>query len=184
MSTPVCLSAKQTLLEICDWCGGAGFEPDEEGASIDCGICDGGGYSPIVGQLSPTKTYKKRSYHWNAGKRLLAIFRNNKRQDYRVREYRPDALEEFPEARAFEFERLDTHACYYLLSTRAGLSCDCAGREWETSAKANARSYCAGGEMHDTLGCIHSDWLKEALAFGMLDLPDRPALVVTQTAAA
>ncbi len=73
-------------------------------------------------------------------------------------------LRETPEARAFRVTNQASGFAYFLLVHRGGISCDCAGCEWQTSAKANAREYCVGGEMYDTRGCVHADAVAQMMA--------------------
>lgn len=171
MEPPVCTPSNsvEPALAVCNWCAGAGREPEDEWGALNCGICDGGGYSPVAGDLGPTKAYRKRSFVYNPGLKRLVVNRDRQLTEYEIVEYLPDLLSECPDARAFRFEKLPDRSAYFLLIHCGGISCDCAGKEWETSAKTNAREYIFGGEMFVTLGCVHADFLRRGFDLGLFD---------------
>lgn len=158
------------ILVKCEWCDGLGFDPQEESCCSDCFVCSGGRFQPIGGDLGATKSNPNRPYIWNPGRRILSIMRRGKQTRYTVKEYQPDPIPESPEARAFLFTKQDG-AQYFVLFTRQVISCDCPACEWETSRKAMVTDYIRGEQVYDTLGCVHADFIRHALKYGMLDAP-------------
>jgi hypothetical protein len=76
--------------------------------------------------------------------------------------------------RAFECTRTTGERAgevYHLLVSPGGISCDCAGKSYESTARADWNAYLAGEPQFKTVGCIHGDAVALLLAAGLFDLP-------------
>lgn len=186
--TPVCAATRPESLPLrpCAACAGTCAQPTEDHALVPCVGCEGGGWAPVAGDLGGTRTYKTRPFLFNPGTGLLCVTRRNRTERYTLKEFAAEL--DFP-ARAFEVVRQTGERAgemYHLLVSRGGVTCDCAGRSWAATERANAAAFYAGQEQFPSAGCIHSDAVKLLLAAGLFDLPagEIPDGPVTVSAAA
>lgn len=188
---PVCEATRPDRLPLraCPACAGTCAQPTEEHQLVPCVGCEGGGWAPVAGELGGTRTYKTRPFLFNPGTGLLTVTRRNKTERYSLKEFA--ASLDFP-CRAFEVVRQSgerSGEVYHLCVSRGGITCDCAGRSYEATARANAAAYYAGEEQFPSAGCIHSDAVKLLLAAGLFDfpegeIPDEPVTVSASPARA
>ena len=162
-----------SLVKRCDWCSGNGWEPAESGVSVACGICEGAGYSPVCGTLSPTKSFPQgRPFRFYPGDNRLFLTRKKKTDEYRLIEFAPD----FPGARAFACIKVTGEGEHHLLVHGRSVSCDCGAATWGASARCNRLAVENGEQTFATLGCAHADFVELALREGLMDLPaEEPA---------
>lgn len=160
----------------CPECAGHGFVPDLDLAISPCGECGGTGYRVAAGDLGPSHSETTRPYRYEPACRRLTLGKGRKLAAYTVSEFRPDGP-----GRAFTVTKFATGEHYAVLISPAGSSCDCAGKSYEASDKANWRAYHAGERTYRTLGCKHMDALHLLLREGWLDLPEGSAPAVEET---
>lgn len=159
------------LVKRCDWCAGRGFVPNSEMAVEACGICAGGGWSPVCGTLAPTKTYPDgRPFRYFPGTGELIVTRKKKSEAYRLSEFKP----EFG-SRAFVCRKASTNEEHHLLVIDGSVRCDCPAASWGASERANRIAHENHEPTHATAGCVHSDFVKLALEQKLFDLPDEQA---------
>lgn len=178
---PVCVATRPDSipLERCRHCAGRGFQPTEDATLAPCVACEGHGWQCMAGDLGATRTYKTRPFLFNPGSGLLTVERNKKVERYTLKEFAPQM--DFP-ARAFECVRetgVRSGEVYHLLASRGGITCDCAGRSYEATARANTRAYYEGGDQFASAGCVHADAVALLLRAGLFgtaaDVPaDQP----------
>lgn len=156
---------------VCGWCGGARVEPDEECGSIPCLECDGSGYRIVTGDLGATHACRKgRPFRFVPRLNRLTVRRGKLLEEYALAEFAPDPLPGGPSARAWECVKARTGEVHHLLALAGGgISCDCAGRSYEGTARANWRAFLEEREQAASLGCIHADFLALALSAGLMD---------------
>jgi hypothetical protein len=149
-------------LEACRHCAGNG---------TPCTACDGHGFACVAANLGGVRSYRTRPILFNPGSGLLTVERNGKVERYTLREF--EARMDFP-CRAFECVRetgVRAGEVYHLLVTPHSLSCDCAGKTFASTARANTRAFYEEREQFSSAGCVHADAVKLLLDAGLFDLP-------------
>jgi hypothetical protein len=163
------MPANASPSHVCDWCAGQGFEPNEESALIPCLLCNGTGYATATGDLGASRSEKRRPYSYQPGCRRLTLGTGKRAASYTVAEFSPDR--EFP-GRAFQLVKHAGGEVYSVLVGHEGVICDCAGKTYEASGKANYRAWLEDRDQFKTLGCRHLDAVHVLLMGGWLDLPE------------
>lgn len=158
---PECVAPPQSA---CSWCSGAGWEPDVEDWT-PCFECSGVGVVPVAFSLGRTHSFKTRSAAYDPARNLLTITRNKRTQTYTVQEFAGDG--EY--GRCFAVARADGEI-RRLQCGRAGVSCDCGGETYRSTAKANERAAERGDPVYRSFGCVHLDACLPLLRAGYLDL--------------
>lgn len=159
--------ARKSNLELCHSCGGTGRWEDGE----RCVVCDGGLWSPVVGDLGRTRTHDKRPYLWNPGLRKLWVWRGKVKTGYAVREVAIDQNPGERPSRGWQLTK-DDGTVYHCRTGGDWHTCDCKGGESGVAAKANSRAAERGERQFLTFGCVHADCLLELLHGGFLDYPE------------
>lgn len=170
--TPVrCTRPEELALTPCGRCNDRAIGP-EDGSGYPCAVCDGGRFQPQAGNLGSTRSNPKgRPFLWNPGSHALWLERVGKPWErYTVTEFPADPIGGTP-VRAFRFVKESTGECYDLQCFRGSLSCECRGFVSEGTRRANERAQATGGVvMEGSLGCSHSDFIRLALAAGLMEV--------------
>lgn len=165
----------------CENCGGSGYEPHAD--FLCCLPCGGTGYAQVAGDLGPTRSRKSRPYSYQPGPAGCGVLtltegvRNPVKIRYLVEEFTPDGA--FP-GRAFRLTKAGGPDVYsvFLCADGHGNVCDCAGKSYEATAKADQRAWerREAARVGRSLGCKHLDALLTLLRGGHLepeaDVPD------------
>lgn len=158
---------------LCPFCAGSGFEFSDEAEAVACLLCGGTGLATVAGDLGATHSDKRRPFTYQPGTRKLTLGNGSigqkKAAVYLVTEFIPDR--EF-DGRAFRLLKLDWTGHYACLVGSETASCDCAGKTFLNTDKANLRSWLRDEPEVKSAGCRHLDALKVLLAGGWLDLPE------------
>lgn len=154
-------------IRLCTFCGGQG---KYEGFA--CPACGGGRFGCVTAELGKTRAYKSRVFLWNPGLRNLTIWRDEKKENYEVVEFRPDLFPGEALKRAWRLTKQSDGAVYYCKTGGIWHTCDCKGFEARGVAKANDRAQVRGENVVLSFGCVHLDALLNLLAGGWLELPE------------
>ena len=120
-----------------------------------------------VEALPPTRSCQHRGIEWDREAHELTVTCGKNSERYAVSEIYPGRG--FAAGRAFEVVKLSTGEAYgaFLAHDRAYSSCDCAGKTYEGTARADRRH----GERGESLGCKHLDALAALADNGWLPDP-------------
>ena len=154
---------------LCPFCDGSGREFSPADGAVPCLLCDGSGYATLMGDLGATHSQKRRPFFYAPATRTLRIGTGKRAASYTVAEFRPAAGFE---GRAFAIHKHDGSGHYACLVAADRASCDCAGKTYLNTDKANLRSYLRDDREFASAGCKHLDALRLLLDGAWLDLPE------------
>lgn len=153
----------------CEFCSGQGYEFSQDSGAVPCLLCDGSGLATLLGDLGPTHSQKRRPFAYSPGCRRLSIGIGQKAVSYTVSEFKPGAAFE---GRAFALDKHGTSERYSCLIGAQAATCDCAGKTYLNTEKANLRSWLRDDREFPSEGCKHLDVLRVLLNGGWLDAPE------------
>lgn len=158
------------IADPCEFCSGAGHQFGDDGAGWECLACRGSGYVTAQGDAGATHSAKRRPYWFTPATGQLGIGLGRRAALYAVSEFVPS--DGFG-GRAFLLAKLDGSDRYTCrLRAADGPFCDCGGRTFEATVKANFYASLRHEQQYATLGCKHLDVMSALLAGGWLDLPE------------
>lgn len=164
---------------VCGWCGGEGLEPFEEAGAIPCLACDGVGVQPVEFRLPPSRTHAVRvvSYRPTCGRvgacaGVLAVGVARKAtHKLKWDGYQLVETENHWRGRSFVVAKVGRpDRVHHLFFGVDEVTCDCEGREYLSTARANQSALEEGRELYLGYGCVHADSLAALLVGGWFNL--------------